>query len=136
MDIRAVEGFSKYITPLHDYAYDAIYNHNFADRNNWHHYVGYDMVLLIDSLEHLDKQTGLDLLDHLKLNNKHIIVSVPWGDDYLEQGAVNGNEFERHRGEWSPSDLIRLGGVELYRGICVVSRFSFFNPNRPQQPPK
>lgn len=56
---------------------------------------GWDMVLMLDSLEHLPWEVGSVFLDRLVQHNRCVIVSVPMG--LSEQGAVHGNEFERHR---------------------------------------
>src|SRR3990172_13362355 len=53
---------------------------------------GYDLVLMVDSLEHLTKNDGEILLGRLILSNKHVIVSVPIGP--MPQGETFGNEYE------------------------------------------
>lgn len=116
--IIGYEGFEKYRNPIHDYAYDAVYYMNFLDAMP---HANHDVVLMIDSLEHIDKPAGQFFLDHLLKRNKHVIVSCPTGQYYMEQGAVNGNEFERHRAHWEPVDFEVRGGKILYQGVCVVA---------------
>jgi hypothetical protein len=116
--IDAIEGFAKYVNDLHYAVYNNVWIEDFAV--NVDKYTGYDLVLMIDSLEHLTREVGLHVLATLLTNNKNVIVSVPWGIFYRDQEAVFGNEFERHRARWSPSDFVALGGTEIYRGVCVA----------------
>jgi hypothetical protein len=115
--IVGVEGFTEYKNPLHDYAYSSVMYEDFTKGD----YKGFDLVLMIDSLEHIEKSVGHTLLDRLLQNNKRVIVSCPTGENYLEQGAVFGNEFERHRAHWTEDDFELRGGRTLHKGICIVS---------------
>ena len=56
--------------------------------------VDFDLVLMIDSLEHFEPLGGRILLRELAQNNKHVIVSVPNG--LMEQGETFGNPHEAH----------------------------------------
>jgi len=60
----------------------------------------YDLVLLVDVIEHLSRENGLKLLDAVK---KHYIVSTPayWSG----QGACCGNEHEAHISRWWQADF-------------------------------
>ena len=116
--IIGYEGFEAYRNPIHDYAYDAVYYMDFMKALP---FLGYDLVLMIDSLEHISKVEGYKLLDQLLSRNKNVIVSCPTGASYLEQGAVYGNEFERHRAHWTTEDFEVRGGKILYHGVCVVA---------------
>jgi hypothetical protein len=103
---------------------------------NWQQYTGvltwdftltpyqvkdFDVVLMVDSLEHIDKVKGMDFLLQIIQQNKNVIVSCPDGD--YPQGAVNGNEYERHRAVWLARDFDMLGGTQLHRGVCSVYHF-------------
>jgi hypothetical protein len=86
------------------------------------HIKGWDLVLMIDSLEHLDKVTGMQVLTDLVANNKHVLVSVPRG--LYPQGAVHGNELERHRATWYESDFhVGFTGARIQqpeRSPCLI----------------
>lgn len=112
-----VDGFSPYRSSLHDAVYDEFYVENFLEGVS--RYRGFDLVLMLDSLEHLERTDGESLLRALRAQNRHLIVSCPDGD--CPQGAVNGNEFERHRSTWTETDFLSLGGRTLHKGVCVVS---------------
>lgn len=55
----------------------------------------YDLVLLIDVLEHLKKSDGVKLLKRI---GKHYIVSTPNGN--YPQGEVFNNKYESHISNW------------------------------------
>lgn len=115
--IVGVEGFIQYRNPVHDYAYTEMRYEDFTK----HSYAGYDLALMVDSLEHVEKSVGHKLLDDLLTLNKHVIVSCPYGQNYLPQGDVHGNPFERHRAHWLPEDFEVRGGRILSTDICVVA---------------
>ncbi len=77
--------------------------------------MGYDLVLMIDSLEHLDPLQGKNFLDMLVEQNKHVIISVPVVP--MPQGAMYGNEFETHRTHYDGTEFERFKPVTLYKGM-------------------
>lgn len=79
---------------------------------------GYDLVLMIDSLEHLEPEQGRKFLEDLVANNRHVIISVPVVP--MPQGAVYGNEFETHRTHHDGTEFERFNPVVLYRGMTQV----------------
>lgn len=105
--IDAVEAHQPYIDYSPSYGkpdpasgfYDIVYNINVKDLP-LHLLADYDLVLLIDVIEHLDKEVGKSFLDSIK---NHYIVSTPgyWNP----QQAVFGNEFERHISKWGVDDF-------------------------------
>jgi hypothetical protein len=117
-NIIGVEGFEKYRNPCWQ-LYSSVMVHDFTQ--NYESYKGFDLVLMIDSLEHVEKGVGSKILDTLLMNNKRVIVSCPTGKCYVEQGAVHGNEFERHRAHWTPDDFDIRAGKVLHNGVCIVS---------------
>jgi 2-polyprenyl-3-methyl-5-hydroxy-6-metoxy-1,4-benzoquinol methylase len=121
--IVGVEGFESYISPIHYYVYDKIYCNDFTNTALWTYYTGFDLVLMVDSLEHVERSVGVRLLDWLIRHNKRVIVSCPFGHNYLEQGAVNGNELERHLTHWTVAEMQMRGGRILHKGVCFVASF-------------
>jgi SAM-dependent methyltransferase len=70
----------------------------------------FDCVMLNDVLEHFEKPTGRALLAAIQRRvapGGMILVSTPF--EFFEQGAVYGNEYERHRSLWSSDELAGLG---------------------------
>ncbi len=118
--ISGVEGFEKYRNPVWD-MYTHVEIANFAEPEQAVRYGGNDLVLMTDSLEHLDQRTGAWLLDSLIEQNKHVIVSVPVGANYMEQTAFLGNGLEVHRHKWEENDFVVRGATIIHRGVCVVA---------------
>lgn len=80
---------------------------------------GYDLVLMIDSLEHLEPAVGRAFLEGLVARNKQVIVSVPNGP--MEQGAAHGNEYERHRWTFNGTEEFEAYKFKLiHQSLCTV----------------
>jgi hypothetical protein len=116
--IIGVEGFVEYMNPMWD-LYTKVYVEDF--RRTYQAYRKYDLVLMIDSLEHVDKAEGTEILNFLRTNNRYVLVSCPDGD--YPQGAWGGNELERHRAVWLYKDFVNLGATMIHRSVCSVGVF-------------
>jgi len=101
--IDAVEVYQNYITGLHH----SVYDHIWIDDVVW--WVrntesdAYDMALMIDVLEHIPKDEGLELLVQLRRIAKHTFINVPYPPG--PQGTVFGNPHEAHVSVWEPEDF-------------------------------
>lgn len=71
---------------------------------------GYDLVLMIDVLEHFTDGAGERALDKALRLAPAVLIATPLG---YEQGEMQGNPHERHRSEW-PAE--RLAEVADARG--------------------
>lgn len=60
----------------------------------------YELILLIDIIEHLERSVGVNLLKSI---STRYIVATP--AVFIPQGATFGNENERHKSLWYPSDF-------------------------------
>ncbi len=80
----------------------------------------WDLVMMMDSLEHLTPEVGRPFLRSLVENNKHVIISVPNG--YMPQdGSPYGNDFENHRWTFNGLEEFQFPGTKLlYQGLCTV----------------
>ena len=58
----------------------------------------YDLILLIDILEHFDYEEGMKLMEECKKRGKNIIISTP--KDIGSQKDAFGNRFETHKFQW------------------------------------
>ena len=117
--IDGVEAFGAYKNPCWD-VYSNVIIADFTKLPPTH-FASYDLALVIDSLEHLEKEVGKEFLAMLRGQCEKVIVSVP--DGVHPQGAVFGNEYERHRGQWTRLDLEKLGGKVVHHATCVVAKF-------------
>ena len=73
------------------------------DRNE----LNYDLVLLIDVLEHFEKEQGVDLIKKILKNNRGVLISIP-KDIGLQEDAFK-NTYETHRANWSKKELSKFG---------------------------
>ncbi|WP_050613738.1 glycosyltransferase family 4 protein [Bacillus testis] len=103
LQIDGIEGFEGYRNPIHDYVYDHVY-YGKVSKVLPELTQSYDTLLLIDVLEHFDKEEGLQLIDQLlAITNTSLIVSTPIIPSV--QGDYLGNELETHRSRWSIVDF-------------------------------
>ena len=123
--IDGIEAFEPYLTPLHYQVYDTIFKGNaldilpgITDR--------YDLILMIDVLEHFSHEDGLRILKECRRCGKNILISVP--RMMSEQEDVYGNPFETHRYNWSGKDLAPIRDkfyLYNYRSlICFIGEDS------------
>lgn len=110
--IDAIEAFEPYISPVHEYVYDRIY---VDDATTVIEEIShkYDLAILIDVLEHIDKDRGRHFIKALRDKADAVIVSLP--ERFVAQGALFNNPYEVHRAEWSRSDFSQLGPCSFHR---------------------
>jgi hypothetical protein len=113
--IVGVEGFKEYENPAWA-MYDKVVIADFVDY--YESVMGWPVVLMIDSLEHVEATTGQAILRYLVEHNENVIVSVPLGE--CPQNAVFGNEYERHRTSFDGSEFRQYKYTVLYKGVCLV----------------
>lgn len=100
--IDGIEAFKDYQNPIHEYIYDKIY-YNTVE-NVLPSLDHYDVIMLIDVLEHFEKNEGRTILEELLLHvNKAIIISTPIDPD--DQEEYNGNTYEAHKSKWTILDF-------------------------------
>lgn len=103
--IDGVEAFPEYITPLHRLIYDDIHIGDAKEilpkleRR-------YDLLVMIDVLEHFTYEDGLKILELCGARARNVLISTP---SIMEvQGAVFGNDFETHQFQWNKQHLKSL----------------------------
>lgn len=67
----------------------------------------FDVILLIDVIEHLEKPEAREMIQHCKSISRKIVVFTPNGE--LEQRAYDGNPAQAHRSAWEFDDLRSMG---------------------------
>lgn len=110
--IDGIEGHAPYVTDLHRAVYDEILIGDALELVP-HLTRRYDVALLIDVFEHIERAAGARLLDAVRRVSSSVLVSVPV--HYWPQGADFGNELERHRAHYTPRDLRGLGFRQVWR---------------------
>lgn len=97
--IDAVEVFPEYITPVHDYIYDNIFQGNALEVLPKLE-KKYDLMLLIDVIEHLNYHDGKKLLENCFEKTRNVIISTPLSLGPEPQGEAFSNKNEAHLFEW------------------------------------
>lgn len=114
--IFGVEGFEDYRNPAWG-VYDDVWIEDFSKKAEY--YRDIDCVLILDSLEHLEKAEAEVFLHQIVSQNKRVIVSVPLG--HCPQGEVFNNTYEKHRSTWyGEQDFSQYNYRVLHRGVCLV----------------
>ncbi len=103
--IDGIEAFKQYLTPVHDFIYDKIFIGNAVDILPTMA-EEYDLILLVDVLEHFDYSNGLKLLQECKTHGRNILISVP--KRVMSQGCAFGNPCETHRFQWEKSHFLKF----------------------------
>lgn len=117
--IDAVESYKDYINPIYKYVYNTIHHNRIeAIIDNL---PNYDIILMIDCLEHLEKVDGKELL--IKLSDKTdklLILSFP--NIYQSRaGADWPNPLERHRCLWTEEDVSAIiGPIKKHKTTIYV----------------
>lgn len=118
--IDAVEAYQNYICDIQRYIYNNIYIGDIINLAEKLH--NYDVILLLDVIEHFGKDTGRQLLDSLmaKVNKLLVITTPPF--EFL-QNNICGNEFERHRSVWNPIDFKKYKNKKIIninnQSLCI-----------------
>lgn len=74
----------------------------------------YDLIFLIDVLEHFNKKDGAQVLKKLKELTKHaLIISTPITN--YPQGSYLDNPYEKHRYFWSDKKLEKEDFKQIFR---------------------
>lgn len=100
--IDGIEAYKDYLTPVHDYIYDHIYigdAKEVVSKLDTH----YDLVLMIDVLEHFEFTEGIRLINTLLTKSRGILICVP--KVFTKQDAIFDNPYEIHRAQWDRSDF-------------------------------
>ncbi len=104
--LDGVEVFEEYITPMHRFLYDDIY---IGDARAVVPAITkrYDLAILADVIEHLSTADGKKLLVDILAISDNVIITTP--KNAKAQGALYGNEHERHISQWYEKDFLPFG---------------------------
>lgn len=103
-----------------EYLKSNIFNISFPEKS-------FDAALLIDVVEHFEKEDFLNFLPKLEKIAKKIIVMTPNG--YVKQDEYDNNEYQIHKSGWTTEDMKKLGfrcygvsGLKVLRGEAALPR--------------
>jgi 2-polyprenyl-3-methyl-5-hydroxy-6-metoxy-1,4-benzoquinol methylase len=109
-----IEGFANYRNPIHDFAYTEVH---YGDALDLLPTLGeFDLVLILDVIEHLDKPRAQQLVRDALARSPAVVVSTPI--DFFEQGAEFGNPYEIHRSPWGRGDFDPGVAVRTIRAVA------------------
>ncbi len=119
--IDGIEAHGPYIGPWQEAVYDSIH---IGDALTILPGLGsYDLILIIDCLEHFECADGEALLREA-VQHGPVLVSVPKSVDFSQADAF-GNPYEVHRSQWSVTDLRSIAPCKTVRNdasiICHLS---------------
>lgn len=74
----------------------------------------FDTVMIIDVLEHFDKDVGVKLIEDLKNDFNKILLMMPVGKFVQDVDVTGhgGHEYQKHRSYWYEEDIEKLGFTE------------------------
>jgi hypothetical protein len=126
--IEGIEIFEGYRNPIWAAAYDQIHIGNASQILNT---LGqFDVGLICDVIEHIEKPTGRDLINQLLAHCQTVILTTP--SSFWPQGEEHGNASEKHLCLWRPEDFRGYSAhtVELGATFAAVIRSGSANRRR------
>ncbi|MFN7951855.1 MAG: class I SAM-dependent methyltransferase [bacterium] len=122
--VEGIEAHEPYLGAVHERVYDRIHRGEALEVLAKLDDGSFDVVLLIDILEHMTREVGLAVLEHATRVGRVAIVSVP--RDFKERDEFLGNRYEQHVTPWSMAQLRAAGArtflVNPASHIAVLSR--------------
>ncbi len=107
INIDAVEADESLMLPYLKDIYNNIY---FGDVTKIYPALpNYDLILMIDVIEHVYKNDALAVLNYFLKNNCKIIIATP--KDFFQQDLYE-SDFEKHVSHWTKNDFNKLGYLE------------------------
>jgi len=74
--------------------------------------IGYDLdtVMIVDVLEHFEKEVGYKWIDNLKQDFRKILLMLPTGkfEQHEDVTGFGGHEYQTHRSYWYVEDIEKL----------------------------
>jgi SAM-dependent methyltransferase len=84
-----------------------IFNISFPEKS-------FDCAILLDVIEHFEKDDFLKFISKLEKITKKIIIFTPNG--FIKQDKYDGNDYQIHKSGWTVEDMTELGFKSL--GVC------------------
>ena len=118
--IDCLEIYQPYITPVHNYLYDHVLIGDIVKEvetiNN------YDIILMLEVLEHLPKDVGKVLLPKL-MNKTNYVFVVSFPRSFREgSGSEWPNPYEEHKCLWTKAELDNVIGLTTAHSQTVFSK--------------
>jgi len=109
--IDGIEIFADYVGNLQRIFYNNIYIGDALDCLR--KLDNYDLILLLDVIEHIEKTRGFELLKLISEKSEVALISSPIKVKSLGAPLMKyGNIYERHLSQWTEEELGQFGGVK------------------------
>ena len=118
--IDAVEIYPGYIKEYHKYFYTNIYIQDAAafiesTENR------YDLINFGDVIEHLDKPSGIKMIDNALAKSRYVLINIPIGKFWPQDGSKE-NPYEAHRSIWYNNDFTKYKYHKIKTFYDIESR--------------
>ena len=123
--VDGLEVFEEYITELQRQIYNKIFIRNVLNIE----IRPYDLYLLIDIIEHWEKNEVYKLLDKL-LQMGNVIIATP--NKFIPQGMVNGNKWETHKSFWTDADFNKYERFIVENDLSLIMILYGSNLDKPK----
>lgn len=110
--IAGIEAFPAYIQDIHKLIYDEILIGDAASILPALSDYQFDLLFLVDVLEHFDMESGMKMLSECQRVAKLTLISTPI--EFEPQSNAYGNEFERHKSLWTAKLLYDQGALWVF----------------------
>lgn len=101
LQLVGVEAWEKYRNPIHDFVYSEVH---FGDaRVVVPPLPDFDMVLISDVIEHLEKDDARALVEECFKRSPVVLITTPV--EFFSQGEILDNPYETHRCVWRSEDF-------------------------------
>jgi hypothetical protein len=117
--IHGIEVYPDYIGKIQKLVYDKIFIGEANKIINTLPIKVYDMIIMADTIEHMSKEIGAELLDKIYKKCKCAFITTP-KNVIITGKSMNYNPYETHICEWSISELEKYGDVRDLGGNVLL----------------
>jgi len=126
--VEGIEIFEGYRNPVWDAAYDRVH---IGDARQILKTLGqFDVGLMCDVIEHIEKPAGRELVSQLLAHCQTVIITTPLS--FWPQGEEHGNASQKHLCLWQPEDFRDYSGYSIELGSTFAAVIRASSPKRPQ----
>ena len=113
--IDGIEVCKEYLTPLHAYIYDHVFVGRALQILKSMGSETYDLILMIDVLEHLHYPEGQEVIRQCKRIAEKVLISTPIDSRTESHRSFGQNPYDQHLTQWKRKDLVSLGAKICFR---------------------
>jgi len=107
--IDAIEICEDYKNKLKEDVYSFLYWGDIMHHVDSAFMIKYELVIMLDVIEHLDKEEGISLINKLKQYADNILIMTPKKLSMTHSAWHDINKHEDHKCVWTADEFIKLG---------------------------